>query len=126
MSHRAGFIAFVAAGAAMVALAACGPRDAPPPVAGGDPQRGKEAIGAYGCAACHRIPGVRGARGIVGPPLAGFGSRTYIAGSIPNRPDGLTRWIMDAPSLRPDTAMPNMRVPLSDAKDVAAYLYSLR
>ncbi|HEU4643044.1 MAG TPA: hypothetical protein VFS44_11365, partial [Gemmatimonadaceae bacterium] len=28
---------------------------------GGDPARGRQAIGRYGCGACHTIPGVQGA-----------------------------------------------------------------
>jgi cytochrome c551/c552 len=34
---------------------------------GGDPERGRSLIQAYGCGTCHTIAGVRGARGRVGP-----------------------------------------------------------
>ncbi len=75
---------------------------------------------------CHVIPGVRGARGNVGPSLAGFGSRAYIAGSLPNQPETLTRWIAHAPDMLPTTAMPAMPITDEQARDMAAYLYTLR
>src|SRR5690606_21805350 len=51
----------------------------------GSARRGRTilASGQYGCAACHTIPGVRGARGIVGPSLVGFADRPFIAGRLP-------------------------------------------
>ena len=51
---------------------------------GGDPDRGKEQIVAYGCGSCHVIPGVPGAKGLVGPPLTQFAHRAFIAGEVPN------------------------------------------
>ncbi|HEX6210600.1 MAG TPA: cytochrome C1, partial [Methylomirabilota bacterium] len=53
---------------------------------GGDPARGRAVIREFGCGACHTIPGVRGARGLVGPPLTAFARRTYVAGRLPNTP----------------------------------------
>lgn len=95
-------------------------------VIGGDPQAGRAVIASYDCGVCHTIPGVRGARGTVGPPLTAFGRRTLIAGSLPNRPDMLVRWIRDPPALEPDTAMPSMGVSEQEARHIAAYLYTLR
>jgi cytochrome c1 len=79
-----------------------------------------------GCAACHVIPGVRGADGKVGPPLTGIGSRIMIAGQVPNTPDNLIRWIRDPQAIEPGTAMPNLGVSEPTARDIAAYLYTLR
>jgi cytochrome c len=93
---------------------------------GGDAERGKAALRAYGCTACHTIPGVPGANGLVGPPLGGIASRAYIGGVAPNTPDNMVRWLMDPPALAPRTAMPNLGVGTSDARDMAAYLYTLR
>lgn len=95
-------------------------------VAGASADRGREALAAIGCAACHTIPGVRGAEGKVGPPLAGIGSRTMIAGEAPNTPDNLIRWIRNPQSIEPGTAMPNLGVSEPTARDIAAYLYTLR
>ncbi len=68
----------------------------------------------------------RGARGRVGPPLAGLSRRGYLAGRFPNRPSELIRWITDAPSLAPRTAMPAFDMTEREARDIAAYLYQLR
>lgn len=108
-------------------LAACG-SDEPPAsmVVGGDPRHGPSLVRQYGCGTCHTIKGVAGANGRVGPPLTGFGERVYIAGTVPNRPDMLVRWIMDPPALQPRTAMPNVGVTEADARHLAAYLYTVR
>jgi cytochrome c1 len=37
----------------------------------------------------------------------------------------LIRWIQDPPSIDPKTAMPNVRVTEADARDIAAFLYTL-
>ena len=94
-------------------------------VAGGDAQHGRSAAYDRGCGACHTIPGVRGAYGTVAQSLAGFSQRTFIAGELPNTPDNLERWIMDPPSIQPKTAMPNLGVGAAEARDIAAFLYSV-
>ena len=100
-----------------------GPGDLP----GGDPERGRQLIRAtYGCGACHVIPGVAGAYGKVGPPLDFWAERVYIAGNLPNQPPYLVRWLRDPQAVEPGTAMPNLGVTEIDARDIAAYLYTLR
>ena len=93
---------------------------------GGAPLRGKEAIRSYGCMSCHSIPGVRAEPTIVGPPLAGIASRSYIAGVLSNTPDHMIEWLRNPPGIDSKTAMPNMHVTERDARDIAAYLYTLR
>lgn len=92
----------------------------------GDAQHGKQLIQAYGCGACHIIPGIHNARGLVGPPLTLFGERTMIAGELPNSPSNLVRWVQNPPSIEPATAMPDLGLSETQAEDVAAYLYTLR
>jgi hypothetical protein len=58
-------------------------RPYPTPVSG-NAERGRQIIEGYGCGACHMIPGVRRANGLVGPPLIYFSRRTMIAGELPN------------------------------------------
>jgi cytochrome c len=94
-------------------------------VAGGDAARGERALERYGCGSCHVIPGVRNAVGMVGPPLIWFGRRTMIAGEVANTPDELIAWLVDPQHIEPATAMPNLGVSQSDARDMAAYLYRL-
>ncbi len=93
---------------------------------GGEPSRGPEAIRRYGCASCHAIPGVDGARGQVGPSLEGIASRTYLAGKLPNQPENMIKWIREPQEVSPGTAMPQLGVTEQDGKDIAAYLYTLR
>ena len=93
---------------------------------GGDAHKGKAAIQTYGCASCHTIPGIHGADSLVGPPLTAISQRTYIAGVIKNSPENLVHWILDPPAIDPKTAMPNVHLSESDARDIASYLYTLR
>jgi cytochrome c2 len=93
---------------------------------GGRPDNGVELIGRYGCAACHTIPGIRGANATVGPPLTRIASRTFLAGQIHNTPGNMVRWIQHPREVERGTAMPEMGVTDSDARDIAAYLYTLR
>lgn len=83
-------------------------------------------MGAYGCGACHTIPGVPGARGLVGPSLSGFARRQSIAGQVANTGEFLVRWISVPQAIKPGTAMPNLGVSEARARDIAAYLYTLR
>ncbi len=109
-------------------LPACGQVMAAPvqDVPGGEPGRGHDAIIQYGCGACHSIPGIRGANGAVGPPLDGFANRRFIAGELPNQPDNLVKWIMNPQSVEPGTAMPNLSISEATARDIAAYIYTLK
>ena len=110
--------------AALIVLGACARSDRDGPiVAGGDAERGRAAVIALECGACHRIPGIPGARGTVGPPLGGYRKRVFVAGRSPNVPDHLVAWIRNAPSLDPGTAMPDLDVSEAEARDIAAYLY---
>jgi cytochrome c2 len=93
---------------------------------GGDPSRGVSSIGRYGCGSCHEIPGIRRANGTVGPPLAGVARRTYLAGRVSNNPQEMMRWIQHPQELEKGTAMPEMNVSDADARDITAYLYTLR
>jgi cytochrome c len=116
--------------AAVVLLAApsaCSTLSPTPPaeVPNGDPGRGAQLISRYGCGSCHTVPGVKGADGLVGPPLTRFGSRSYIAGKLVNNGPNLQRWVMDPQSVEPGNAMPNLGVTPTDAEDIAAYLFTL-
>ncbi len=93
---------------------------------GGYPSRGREKIRKYGCASCHTIPGIPEADSLVGPPLTKIASRTYVAGVLTNTPDNMIRWIQNPPGVDPLTAMPNLGVTEEDARDIAAYLYTLK
>lgn len=95
-------------------------------VPGGDANRARPAIQMYGCGSCHEIPGVAGAHGAVGPPLTGMGKRAYVAGKLPNDPANLVYWIQHPQAVWPGNAMPDLGVTDQDARDIAAYLYTLK
>lgn len=108
-------------------LALIGCEDAPPdPAVAGDAARGRELLWQYGCGSCHRIQGVVGAVGEVGPPLDGVAERIYVAGVLTNTPENLARWIRAPQDISPQTAMPNMGVTETQARDMVAYLHSKR
>lgn len=112
----------------LVGLAACGQTETSTPqrVIGGDREAGRAVIAAVACGVCHVIPGIRGANGIVGPSLVGFGHRQLIGGVAPNQPAVLVQWVRDAPSIAPNTGMPELPLTEAQARDVAAYLFTLR
>ncbi len=110
---------------ATVLLAACAAKEPLIVVEGGDPTRGRQSIQHYGCHSCHRIPGIPGARSYVGPPLIAWSERHFIAGSLENTPENLINWIMHPQSIEPGSAMPDMNVIEQDARDIAAYLFTL-
>jgi cytochrome c len=112
-------------GTLWLASCAAGARTPPAEVPNGNPAMGKLAIERYGCGTCHSIPGVRGADGSVGPPLDHFGRRGYIAGELPNNGPNLIRWIQHPQQVEPGTAMPDAGVTDVDARNIAAYLFTL-
>jgi cytochrome c len=97
-----------------------------PWISGCTEEPGRIALERLQCGACHVIPGISGARGQVGPPLDRYGRSVYIAGKLPRDEALLARWIADAPSLSPGTAMPKIDMTQDDARAIAAYLYSLK
>jgi putative membrane protein len=93
---------------------------------GGDPRRGAKQIAEIGCGACHTIPGISGADALVGPPLDKMGRRIYLAGLLRNTPDNMIAWLRDPQKIVPGNAMPDMHLTQEQARDIAAYLYTLR
>jgi cytochrome c2 len=106
-----------------LALGACGPE---PPLREGDAERGRLLLRQYGCVSCHRIHGVAGKPGDVGPPLDGIARRVYLAGVLPNTPENMARWIRNPQEYEPRTVMPDMQVGEDQARDMVAYLYTLK
>lgn len=108
-------------------LVGCGePEPGPPRITGADAQRGAGFVEQFDCGACHLIPGIRGAVGRTGPTLHGFARRPYLAGKFPNDPGHLVRWIIDPPAMAPRTAMPALGMKEAQARDMAAFLYTLQ
>lgn len=101
---------------------------AAPLVPGSPAAEGAMLIANEPCIGCHTIPGIPGATGTVGPNLGGVASRPKIAGGVvPNTgPDDLKAWILNPPSLKPGTAMPNLGLTDEQATEIAAYLETLK
>lgn len=106
-----------AVGATQAALALAAPADV---------ARGQALLARYHCGSCHRIPGVPAARGDYAVTLEAYGRRSYIAGRVANTPALLARWIQKPASIAPGTLMPDLGVSADDARDMAAYLGTLR
>ena len=91
-----------------------------------DPAQARQLLRQYGCHACHAIPGLSGPARLLGPPLAGLGRRTTIAGRLPNDAATLRAWIQHPQRLDPLSAMPELEVSDADAHVIAAWLATLR
>ena len=107
-------------------LGGCGEDHAQRAAARDEQKRGASLIGAYGCGSCHVVPGVHDANGVVGPPLTQMGRRVYIAGLLRNTPDNMSAWLRNPQRIVPGNAMPDIGLTESDARDITAYLSTLR
>ena len=105
-------------------FAACSEK--PAPVLGGNPENGRLLLRQFACGSCHEIPGVAAARGKVGPPLSGIAERVYLGGVLPNTPENMASFIREPHKAAPRTAMPDMGVSEAHARDMVAYLYTLK
>jgi cytochrome c len=118
---------FAAAACAALLLAGCEANSGNgPDNFSGDPRRGAALIKQHGCGGCHLIPNVADATGNVGPPLTRIGTRTFIAGFINNSPENMALWIRDPQRILPGNAMPRMDISPNDARDITAFLYTLK
>ena len=91
-----------------------------------DIARGKQLVRLNGCHGCHTIPQMSDASGNIGPPLNGIGSSAYLSGVRTNSTDMLIEWIRFPQQIVPGNAMPNMGISEEDARDIAAFLDSLK
>ena len=110
-------------------LAACNGRQKPQNAAvtgGGNAERGKNLVQQYGCTSCHSIPGVPGPQDGISAPLAKIGSRQLIFGKFQNTPRNMMSWIQNPQAMNPQNAMPNLGVTPADARDITAFLYTLK
>ncbi len=93
----------------------------------GNAERGKALAGQYGCNVCHVVPGVEGPQGSLGPSLAGVASRPSISfGKVPNTPENLVKFIQEPAAMNPQSSMPPIGLTDVDAKDIAAFLLTLK
>ncbi|MCC2977760.1 c-type cytochrome [Sphingomonas sp. PL-96] len=93
---------------------------------GGHVDAGKAAMARTNCGACHRIPGIAGATGTTGPALNGIAVRAEIAGVLVNNPGNMVRWLRQPQQVVPGNGMPNQGLTEQEARDMAAYLYTVK
>jgi cytochrome c oxidase subunit 2 len=114
------------------------------PLSGADQQFAADTLGTkYGCTACHRLQGVKGATAEVGPNLTHIASRTtFAAGKYDLTYDNLWRWVWDAPSRKPNecprlpqpdpcrVGMPSFKKSVdmtqAEAQEIAKFLLKLK
>ncbi|MBI5427949.1 MAG: c-type cytochrome [Nitrospinae bacterium] len=80
---------------------------------GGDPETGKTLFENVGCLACHELDGKGEA---FGPDLTRVGSKAS--------PDWLVSWLSNPKHYNDKSIMPNLRLTLQQASNIAAYLLS--
>ncbi|MGZ5199389.1 MAG: c-type cytochrome [Telluria sp.] len=107
-----------------LALGGCHQSPSIEPLTGGNPRVGEKLIESFGCAACHQIKGVPQGQSQVGPSLKDILKSSYVGGMLPNSADNLMKWIQHPQAVNPKTAMPELGVTETQARDIAAYLYS--
>jgi mono/diheme cytochrome c family protein len=78
---------------------------------GGDPAKGKKLFETVGCQACHKV---NGNGELFGPDLTSIGQKV--------NPDWLVSWIRNPDEYNPHSIMPNLRLTLEQASNIAAYL----
>jgi mono/diheme cytochrome c family protein len=92
--------------------------------AGGDPGKGKTIVETVGCKGCHvvgdddRMRKERGFSFDIAPELTRAGSKLD--------PAWLFRWVKNPKDFRPTTRMPDLRLSDQEARDIVAYIMSLR
>jgi cytochrome c2 len=110
---------------ALALVIACNRQEKPPVVVAGNANHGKQLIEQYGCTTCHVIPGVEG-NGMIAPSLDHVASRPIIATSIPNSTQNVIAYIQNPQLANPQNVMPNLNVKPDEARDIAAYISTLK
>jgi len=88
--------------------------------------KGAEVFKEKNCVHCHSIAGLMN-RGSVAPDLTHLGSRTTLAaGTIPNTPENLTKWLKDPQSIKKGALMPEIGLNTEQIKYLTAYLEELK
>jgi cytochrome c oxidase subunit 2 len=88
-----------------------------------------EGIGVFmekNCVNCHSIAGLM-TRGRAAPDLTHMGSRTTLAaGTLPNTPENLAKWLRNPQSVKKGVRMPDTGLNADQIKHLTAYLEGLK
>ncbi len=99
-----------------------------PAAAPADPlsAQGAQILATTSCAGCHTVTGTA-ANGTAGPDLTHVGGRSTLASdTLPNNPDGMSRWLAHTQLVKPGALMPQLDLSDQDVRALTAYLESLR
>jgi cytochrome c oxidase subunit II len=98
----------------------------PPPASESRAARGQQVFFTSACNVCHAIAGTDAAA-TYGPDLSHIASRpTLAAGTLPNDPGHLRRWLENPQRVKPGNRMPVVSLPPEDLDALVAYLGTLR
>ncbi len=87
---------------------------------------GRDIVERGTCAMCHSVRGT-GAGGRTAPDLTHIATRSTIgAGTLPNTPENLARWIQDPQEIKPGNRMPHLGLSAREVEAVVAYLRTLK
>lgn len=123
---------FVLASALLLGLAGCADKfdyERGANMTGGNASVGRDKVILHDCHSCHEIPGVPLNRDARGPSLKHWSRRRTIAKQWPNTPENLEDFIehpermLHGKGLKNEMTMSNVKP--GDAKDIAAYLFSI-
>ncbi len=95
----------------------------------GDPRiaQGKELFTKKACIGCHQLSSINARKGMLGPNLAGIGTRkTIAAGWLPNTDANLKWWIMKPQEVKPGVKMVVPEMTDAEADAIVAYLRTKR
>ena len=89
-------------------------------------EKGIEIFKEKNCVNCHSIAGFM-TRGRVAPDLTHVGSRTTLAaGTLPNTPENLAKWLKNPQSVKKGVLMPDTGLETDQIKYLTAYLEGLK
>ena len=88
---------------------------------------GQKLFLAKGCAGCHSLVALNAPKGMLGPNLANIGARSWIAaGTLENTDENLAYWIREPQLVKQGVLMPRLGLNENEAKEIAAYLRTIR
>jgi cytochrome c oxidase subunit 2 len=88
--------------------------------------KGAEVFKEKNCVNCHSIAGLM-TKGLVAPDLTHVGSRTTLAaGTLPNTPENLAKWLKNPQSVKKGALMPDIGLNTDQIKYLTAYLEGLK
>jgi cytochrome c oxidase subunit II len=97
-----------------------------PPSSDGRATHGQQVFFTSACNMCHAIAGTD-ANATIGPDLSHFASRrTLAAGTLPNDPQSLRRWLENPQRVKPGNRMPVVSLAPEDLDALVAYLGTLQ